>query len=348
MADSSERKNNDNEFNLEDLTQIEGIGKVKQLWLKSMGIDTIQALADASAEALHRQLTSDGHVAHTSEVERWIVQAKTLLGRTDVVSETSASVTPAEDVEGFSEAVMQSSSEDAAASEQLPLEQSSLEQPVEDWQTFAAFTVEFQSWGSGEQDVQRRTLVRHVATDREEIWSGIEASDLQAWLRSQVADVMPATEAADSINLPSVEDAAESIDTPVTPVIEDLYVLQPLVADTAMGLYKPSMLFPAPLKGNFPFSLALKFGIPEQSVVARLKHALSYQVECYARSHSGGDIISLGELPKTKLLPQKSSYTAYLPTTRLKKGLYRLQVFLNLEGAQALPTFLEVPVLQVV
>ncbi|MEA5462735.1 hypothetical protein [Leptothoe sp. PORK10 BA2] len=323
---SYHHQTSDNQLNSEDLTLIQGIGKVKQLWLRSIGINTLQALSEASPEALHRQLASDGYVAHTSEVERWISQAQVLLGQTGAVAEMSAAINPIEDIK------------DAA-----PLAQS-----LEVWQTFAAFTVEFQACGHGEQEVQRRTLVRHVATEQEEIWSGIEASDLQVWLRSQVADVMPtATEAAD-LTTSTGEGDAEETDLPVAPVIEDLYLLQPSVTRKAMGLHKPNMLFPAPLKENSPFSIALKFGIQDQEALAKLKRAMSYQVECYARSLNGGDIISLGQLPQTKLFPQKSSYTAYLPTTRLKKGLYRLQVFLNLQGVQALPTFLEIPVLQVV
>lgn len=332
MTDSSSRQHqaDSNEFNPEDLTLIEGIGKVKQLWLQSIGINTLQALSEALPDALQTQLVADGHVAHTREVERWVTQAKTLLGQTDTVAETpikSDSVDVANDTDECVDA---------------PVDDST--QELEGWQTFAAFTIEFQAWGQGEHEVQRRTLVRHVATEREEIWSGIGAADLQMWLRSQVADVMPtaAEETENSVIL------SEDIDTPVTPVIEDLYLLQPSVTQNAMGLHKPNMLFPNPLKGNFPFSLALKFGIQEPGALAKLKQTVSYQVECYARSLNGGGIISLGELPKTKLLPQNSSYTAYLPTTRLRKGLYRLQVFLNLEGTQALPTFLEVPVLQVV
>lgn len=336
MTDSSSRKHqtDNNELNSEDLTLIEGIGKVKQLWLQSIGIHTLQALSETFPDAIQTRLVADGHVAHASEVERWVTQAKVLVGQTDTVAERpekSASVEVANDADESIEAPADAST-----------------QELDGWQTFAAFTVEFQSWGQGEQEVQRRTLVRHVATDREEIWSGIGSADLQTWLRSQVADVMPAAEETENSVILSEEIDAENIDTPVTPVIEDLYLLQPSVTQTAMGLHKPNMLFPNPLKGNFPFSLALQFGIQEPGALAKLKQTVSYQVECYARSLNGGDIISLGELPKTKLLPQKSSYTAYLPTTRLKKGLYRLQVFLNLEGTQALPTFLEVPVLQVV
>lgn len=325
MTESSKRQMNEDSW--DDLTLIDGIGKVKQLWLNSIGINTLQDLSEALPAELQQQLDMDGHVAHASEVERWIAQAETLVVQPDTAD--------ASKVANFSENI---------AEEVLPEEQS-----ADGWRTFAAFTVEFQTWGQGEQEVQRRTLVRHMATEREEMWSGIGATDLQAWLRSQVADVVPiAAKDADDTATASGETNAEEIDTPVTPVIEDLYLLQPSVTKTAMGLYKPNMLFPGPLKGNFPFSLALKFGIQGQGTLDKLKQATSYQVECYARSLDGSDIISVGELPQTKLLPQKSSYTAYLPTTRLKKGLYRLQVFLNLQGIQALPTFLEVPVLQVV
>lgn len=331
MTDSSHRKHQakTNGLDLDDLTLVEGIGKVKHLWLQGIGIHTLQELAAAIAQDLQRQLDTQGHVAQLSEVERWIAQAQVLL--TSAGMATTSGQKDAADLNEHDELV-------------APLNQS-----PELWQTVAAFTVEFQARIDDNENVQYRTLVRHVATDEEESWAGLGSADLQAWLRTQVSEHIPPASIGGNhppMNADVID--PENIDHLVIPIIEELYLLQPAATGAAMGLHKPNKLFPAPLEGNRPFSVALQFGIQPQDALDQLTQVLSYNVECYARSIKSGDIIPLGEIPKTRLYPQDSSYTAYLPTTRLKKGLYRLQVFLNLEGAQALPTFLEVPILQVV
>ncbi len=212
-------------------------------------------------------------------------------------------------------------------------------QTPENWQTFAAFTVEFQA-RQDDDNVYYRTLVRHLATEQEETWSGIEEENLQSWMRSQVAGVIPPAPAALR---------ATTLDTSqlLTANIDDLFILQPPSAVAAMGLYKPNMIFPSPIKGNFPFSLVVRFSLLEQDILTQVPDNASYRLECYARKLKGGESMSLGVLTSTKLSPQQEPYTVYLPTASLQKGIYRLQVLLTIENMQALPTFIEVPVLQV-
>ena len=335
----------------QSLTQIEGIGKVKKKWLESVGIHTLQELAEAKAEEVETQLSAEGHTAHASEVERWITQAQELIAELDAPDpETSAeNIEPAssesssgEEETSESEAVTEPATPEATATSEAAADVetvSAASQTPEDWQTFAAFAVEFQSQQE-DDDVRYRTLVRHLATNQEETWSGIEEKNLQSWLRSQVAEVIPSEPSAEDETIPDS-------DMQLTLDIENLFILQPPSTASAMELYKPNMMFPSPISGNLPFSLVIQFGVQEQDVLAKLRTTVSYQVECYARSLKGGDSISLGELPSTELVPQNEPYIVYLPAISLSKGIYRLQVFLSLQGMQALPVFIEVPVLQV-
>ncbi|MGD1857964.1 MAG: DUF4332 domain-containing protein [Leptolyngbyaceae cyanobacterium] len=363
MIDSSSHGSNaaDNSLEQESLTQIEGIGKVKKQWLESIGVDTLQALAEANADEIVAQLSDAGHTAHASEVERWITQAQELIAESSAVESEASEPLSSEETETVStdgemdDENQEESSEilapevaDTDAAEQEPAAVSEAQDDANDeplsaaaqadWQTFAVFTVEFQSQRA-DDDIRYRTRVRQLDTDRQEVWPGIEERNLQLWLRSRVADGMT----SDASMVETTDDSPQ-----ITPAFENLFILQPPSTATAMELYQPNMMFPSPIRGNLPFSLVLQFSIYEQDRLATVNQGVSYKLECYVRSLKGGEAISLGELPSTVLLPQDEPYMAYLPAISLQKGIYRLQVFLSLEGIQALPTFLEVPVVQVV
>ncbi|MBE9066067.1 hypothetical protein IQ260_05315 [Leptolyngbya cf. ectocarpi LEGE 11479] len=325
MADSATHKSNgsDHRSGQESLTQIEGIGKVKKQWLESIGITTLKELARAVAVEIEEQLSMAGHTVHLSEIEKWMTQAQLLVAETAPPA-THDLAAAAEDTTAISA--------DTSMAEPTA-------QIIENWQTFAAFTVEFQA-NQDTDPVHYRTLVRHLATDQEETWSGIEEEHLQSWLRSQVAEVLPSEPAA--LSEPPI-----NISTRLTAHIENLFILQPPSTATAMGLYKPNMMFPSPIKANFPFSLVVQFSILEQEILAKMQQAPSCRLESYVRNLKQGESLSLGKLKSINLPPQQNSHTAYLPTTSLQKGIYRLQVLLILDSAQALPTLIEVPVLQV-
>lgn len=323
MADSATNKNNgsDHRSGQESLTQIEGIGKVKKQWLESIGITTLQELARAVAVEIEDQLSTAGHTVHLSEIEKWMTQAQLLVAETVPPTTHDLAV-----------AVEDTTADDVSMA-------SSTAQITENWQTFAAFTVEFQA-SQDADPVHYRTLVRHLATDQEETWSGIEEEHLQSWLRSQVAEVIPSEPAV-------LSETPIDIGTSLTTHIDNLFILQPPSTATAMGLYKPNMMFPSPIKANFPFSLVVQFSILEQDILAKMQQAPSYRLESYVRNLKKGESISLGELMAINLSPQRNPYSAYLPTISLPEGIYRLQVLLTLDGVQALPTLIEVPILQV-
>ncbi|MEM7062579.1 MAG: hypothetical protein AAF572_05380 [Cyanobacteria bacterium P01_B01_bin.77] len=325
MADSATHKNNgsDHRSGHESLTQIEGIGKVKKQWLESIGIITLQELAKAVSVEIEEQLSTAGHTVHLSEIEKWMTQAQLLVAETAPPTTHDLAMT-----------VEDTTDEPSEISTAAPTAQI-----TENWQTFAAFTVEFQA-NQDADPVHYRTLVRHLTTNQEETWSGIEEENLQSWLRSQVAEVIPSEPVV-------LSETPIDSGTRLTAHIDNLFILQPPSTATAMGLYKPNMMFPSPIKANFPFSLVIQFSILEQDTLANMQQAPAYRLESYVRNLKKGESISLGELTAINLSPQRNPYTAYLPTTSLQKGIYRLQILLTLDGVQALPTLVEVPILQV-
>lgn len=355
MTDSSthRRTTAENRSEQSSLTQIEGIGKAKQQWLKSVGITNLQVLAEATLEEVEAQLSANGHMASSKDIEGWITQAQDLIAElvpvatentenatTNIAAESSIGKDNFSEDFARPESMVNATGNTTENAKEIDVETGSTPaQIVEDWQTLSAFTIKFQSQQEA-GNVNYRTLVHHFATDREETWSGIEEDNLQSWLRSQLAEVIPS-------DLSQAAKITDDTSTWVTLDVENLSILQPPSITTAMGLHQPSMTFPRPIKGDLPFSLVLQFSIPEQNVLAKVKKAVFYKVECYALKLQGKESISLGELP-TLLFAQANPYTVHMPAISLQQGMYRLQVCLSLQGMQALPAVIEVPILQVV
>ena len=343
----------------QDLTQIEGIGEAKQQWLESIGFQTLQDLASADAEAIESALEAIGHPTNLSVISNWISQAQQLLEEIaaqetssaprETSGETPAEPNPTASTESEQTAA-DASSESLPTAEEVEAESTAEErdteavktdtEETEEWQTFASFTVEFES-KQIEDEIRYQTSVRHIETDRARAWSGIEEENLQSWLREQLADAIPIMSA-------STAAASSKAKTRLTPLIEDLRIYQPPSIKTPMGLYQPSRMFPSPIRSNLPFTLELQFRIQEQDVLAKTEEKVLYQVECYSRSLKKGGAFLLGQIPPTPLLSdQRGSYTARFPTMNLQSGIFRLQVLLNLQGINAFPAYFEIPALQV-
>ena len=210
-----------------------------------------------------------------------------------------------------------------------------------DWTTFASFTVDFEA-KQVDEDIRYQTSVRHVETDEVQTWQGIEETQLQAWMREHLAGAIPTVAALEA-------SAATAVANRLNPFISDLRIFQPPPNPLPIELYQPSLMFPSPVKSNLPFTLELQFGIQEQDqeVLAQVGQAVTYTIECYARSLVGKEVVTLGKLDPQELQVQQRPYLASLPAISLPPGIFRLQLLLNLQGIGAFPAYFEVPVLQV-
>lgn len=350
------------------LTQVEGIGEVKRQWLESIGIETLQDLANADAEVIESELAASDHPTSRNVIDNWIAQAQRLVeiteakepSETETASEEASPASPQasspepeqpgtdESSEVSSDAEEDEIDEGLAATEE-DSEEDSEEGEVEDatetteseapWETFASFTVAFESKQINDQ-IQYQTSARHLETDQIETWSDIDEEKLQAWLRRQLAAAVPSPEA------PTVAKTLD-METWFTPLVRDLRIYQPPSSTMAMEIYKPNLMFPSPVKSNLPFTLELEFSIQEQEVFSRVEEEVLYEAECYARSLMKGEVLSLGKIPPTPLVDKKDSYPIQFSAANLQPGFYRVQFLLNLRGIHAFPLFFEVPALQV-
>lgn len=303
----------DNQQN--NLTNIRGIGAVRQELLVSIGINTIADLAAASVEEIESGLQAAGNIINRNEISDWIVQAQELLS-----SSSQAEVAASDNSEESNVNQESNSSEEGNA---------------EEWNSLASFVVEFQSKTVAEK-TEQRTIVRQQNTDRVTIWSGIETEQLPQWLEQQLSEVI-SPEA-----VPELPEAS----TPLLIEFEQLRLLQP--PQTTMPLVSNLEMFPGSLNSNKPFVLEVSWklsgAIPPEITPSQLR----YRIQAYARERTTGRVTTIGETLPTALAENQSSYNSVLPETSLTAGIYRLQLLITLQGKLAPPAFLEVPLLQVV
>jgi hypothetical protein len=351
MTDLPPPEGSHNQENSESqpLTQIEGIGEAKQQWLESIGIETIQDLANADAGEVESQLEATNHPTSRNIIDSWISQAQRLmeaLGGNEFPLEDSSSETPSpestqvssEETEQATEAVDTSGAGSEAETGEAEEAAEDLEEE-EVWETFASFAVKFEAKQVGDK-IQYQTSVRHTETDQTQTWSGLEEENLQTWLRQQMADAVP-TSAESTTAEPSESK------TWFTPLVEDLRIYQPPLSRNPMEIYKPNLMFPSPVKGNLPFVLEIEFRIQEQDIFSKLEQEVLYEAECYARSLKKGGILTLGHILPKPLNPRDRCHTIRFPAASLQPGIFRLQFLLNLREVHAFPVFFEVPALQV-
>lgn len=335
----------DNRPEQQPLTRIEGIGETKQRWLESIGIETLQDLANADPANLESQLETAGHPTSRSVISGWIARAQQLLQSVDQqvleIGEATESEMSEDSLESAPEAEEswpETTSESSVTSDIAAETAEASHEKADEWETFASFAVEFEVRRIA-NEIHYQTSVRHLETDTFQIWTGIEEERLQAWLREQLASSIPIT-----ASTPAVPPTS---DTWLTPIIEDLRIYQPPSTGLPMGLYRPSLMFPSPVKSNLPFILEIQFSVQENDVFSEIRQEISYQAECYARSLKTGEALSLGKIPSTLFTDRVDTHNIRFPTMNLQSGIFRLQVLLNLQGMNAFPAYFEVPALQV-
>jgi hypothetical protein len=356
---------NGNDEQGDDLTRITGIAETRQQWLKSIGINTFQKLADASVDALDSELKARGDNVSTSEIEGWIAQARELAAElpsptVEASQEKSQQIEtpayPTEESEASQPTVSPPQTETESPSgyptEATEAEESSQqietgtdieveatsETVEEEWTTFASFAVEFQS-KQVEGGTQQQTTVRHVQTNAIKKWMGIESDAISQWIRERVSKAIPSDAGTESL----------TAKTPITVEIDRIRVFQPPRIKIPMTVDRVSQAFSHPIRRDESFSLEVHFNLNDLNTTDLARQQVTSLAQFYTRYWSTGETTNLGNAESKIMSQEKPPYAALLSGTSLQQpGLYRLQVLVTLQGIPATPGYFEVPLLQVV
>lgn len=339
----------------DDLTRITGIAATREQWLKLIGIDTFQKLADASVEELESQLKAQGDNVSASEIEQWRAQAQTLAveisfptSETNQSTESSseeeretslASLTEEAEIDEPDRTQVHSPGDEAQTDTEAETEtEASPTNFEETWIPLASFTVEFQSRAIADM-TEHQTTVRHVQTNAVKTWLGIESEALQPWILERVNQVL----ASDAGTEPS---AAK---TPVTTNISQVRIFQPPRTEQPMVVKQAGQGISDSIKRDESFALEVVFDLAELNTIDLARQQVIALAQFYARHWSTGETLHLGNAEVKVLSQDEPPYIVLLSGTSLQQlGLYRLQVLVTLQGIPATPGYFEVPLLQVV
>lgn len=188
----------------QELSQISGMGIVRRSWLKSLGICTIDDLANTNVDTLEQQCQARGYIVSRSDLETWIEQAIALSpdqpSRVHAKSAPKSAPVPVDDLEDWEsleaerDAFLQGGClicgtgvlVDREGELEDELSPSSTE--TTPWQSIASFEITVQTRQEGEcSDVQ--TIVRHRESDRQTTWNGSAEQELCHWITEQLKQV---------------------------------------------------------------------------------------------------------------------------------------------------------------
>lgn len=209
-------------------------------------------------------------------------------------------------------------------------------EPDTGWETFAYFTVEFQT-KLGEDLIEQRTLAHHQETGVDKSWGGIEGEALQRWLMNRVVEALQ----------PKGEVGEGMVQPPVGVEITQVKLFQPPWFRIPMVINRTGQVFSTPIRQCEPFALEISFHLTEAAIADIPAAQITYQLQCYARDRATGNVISLDDATPKLIIPGQTIYTLSFPETKLQAGTYRLQILIILQGILVLPAFLEIPLLQV-
>jgi hypothetical protein len=328
MMGSPTHDANGNQKDHSDLTHIRGIGAIRKRWLHSLGIDTIAALAQASADAIEAQARSDGRSLSRDELEAWIAQAQV-----QHVKASLEQVEPPHVVEAIAPASDANRLDERADAE--------TEHDLADWGPMASFKVDYQT-RSVDGAPEQRLVVRHLETDTVKSWADFETDLMHQWMRDRIEASRPPLPTENSLT------AATPGATPISAEITQLRVMQshhmghPMVAD------KNSPIFSDAIQTTEPFALEVSMQFAGLTETTPEKQ-VAYRVQCLARNLSTGATDHLGEVTAHVSLASNSTYKVILPSLLLRQpGTYRLKVLVTLQQAPAAFGHFKVPMLQVV
>jgi len=315
--------------NHDDLTQITGIGEARQLRLQqSLGVQTFQDLAELPAAEIQADLKAGGLSASRNTIKSWQAEARQHISSTKQTTQTL--VKP--EVH----------------------EKRSILAHEGQWETAAAFIVEFQDYCRAGKKETQRTKIHHVQSGKEKVWSSTEGQELMHWMLSQPEGKPQPVPTAKTINRatpgaattsPAKQDqVGVSVNLPVTQV----KAYQPLTTSTPIIVDQTCQLFPRGLRGDEPFALEASFEFEDALQLANHKPPVQFEVGFSVDNRSTGANIHLGTTKPKELEKAQASYAARLDELVLPPGIYRLQVLVTMLTTPRMLSFLEIPLLQVV
>lgn len=323
---STTRKITNDDSDGNQLNTIRGLGAAKKQWLNSIGIRTIQDLAQTSAKELASQLKSLGYGISLGEVAGWIAQAQEIQIEGWIAQ--SQKLAPVSQLDPELEVVDDIS---------IPVTQ--------DWQAIASFSVESHNSFAVEFQTrqidgvtEQRTIVLHQETKQRDVWPSIDQERLQRWILSQIK----ANLHQESMLLETcVTDAPIAIEITQLQFFQTDYIGLPMIAD------RSNPLFPDALLAEKPFDLKLSIQLPETAIAELANQLIVLHVSCQARHLATGKTIELGETRMNAIGGATSTFTIWLRDMMLHEvGGYRLRLSATIENLPATPALFKVPVLE--
>jgi hypothetical protein len=313
----------------DDFTVIEGIGEVRQRWLReSLRVHTYRDLAALSADEVESRLKAEGQAASRSAIETWIARARELAAVASRLSTGRKS--ESRRVEEGTESIA--------------------DQP--DWLPFASFVVEFQSrklegGEAGKSSVAYRTAVHHVEADDDETWLGITSQLLSKWMLER-ADYEAQQMSRDVAIQPEEPPTAAPREPRANVEITAIRLFQRPETETARGVSVFGEAFSGSVKGDEPFVSEVSFELKGTTASEAAAKGQKYRVQLYAENLATAAWTHLGDTMPISVAADQPSYAAVLPECTLPAGVYRLSVLARREGDGAHPEDLEAPLLRVV
>lgn len=327
----------------DDLTQIKGVGKVRQDWFKKvLKVETLQEFAALSADEIESQMKREGQIISRDEIEQWLTQAQNLAPPQKMKAEESSK--------------MKDNNEKNAPQEK------------EQWEWLNAFVIEFCALKSAVSTKKREIRVYPLKISKEGDWleNGgskktpktftdydlpwtwmLEQINTEEWQKPKTVKAIPKppkptkapAETSVQINVPT-------IDTLPTVKIHQIRAYQPPDVNRPAVIGEVDQPFLGSVRSDKPFALEVEFAISEM-ISDETARSGGYRAEFHARQMNSKTSFALGETMLDLLFRNRLSYTARLPQTRLKPGIYHLGAQVKFRSRPPKVTYLELPMFQV-
>lgn len=207
----------------------------------------------------------------------------------------------------------------------------------EEWETCASFMIEIQSnqratpSNSQSNQINQRTLVRHLETGTSVTYLDLNAAIFQQWISDQIKTTAVSTQASLKLE------------------IKQLRVIRSPQLATSMVADLDSPLFSDAVETGEPFNLEVLMRVTGADTTELIEPKLVYRAQCFAYNLSSQLNACVGDIIIHTPLQANSVYVALFPEIRLQQpGIYRLKVWATLQNAIATPGYFKVPMLQVV
>lgn len=340
---------------LDDLTQITGIGPVTQTRLREwLNVRTYADLAALSTEAIESCFRDAGKPVARLSVQEWIVQAQalapTLLGEWTAQTRYELAVERRwiNGQEHYRTVVRGSDENESEIWEGTCIQTALL------WMAWQ-LGVTLQTGDSNESETPDPCETCEAEAIEQDEAPRPPARAMEEHETNAGLDGEPKTESATLImELASSEsDATETSRALVgrSPLIPEILQIQ-LVPHGGRGAVlvadRQNRQFNDVLRANTPFALHIAFRLTGMTNDTPDSRQLVGQAEVFAHHRVSGAVVALGKSQPTLLREKGDRYTTTLPDGLIEDaGAYRLKILMRLVGASSVLGYLEVPVLQV-